>query len=132
MNTYIARCLCVSVVCLHSGEPFNCDNILRIVRGVKDWWSEGDNRCRGGGLGYWLAVSPVIIDRIRNNYVDPEVQQQKLIETWMQLDVFPSWHRLSRAVQRVGETQLASAMTTYELPPPGMCIPRWPPYGLVI
>ena len=102
-----------------------------MVRGVEDWWSEGDDYCRGGGLGYWLAVSSVIRDRIRNNYVDPDVQQRKLMEAWMQLDVFPSWHRLSRAVQRVGETQLASTMTTYEQPPPGMYIPSWAPSGLV-
>ena len=127
----MTSCLCVSVVCLHSGVPFNCDNILRTVRGVKDWWSKGDLDCIGGGLGYWLAVSSVIIDRIQKNYVDPDMQQQKLIEAWMQLDVFPSWHRLSRAVQRVGETQLASTMTTYEQPPSGMYIPSWAPSELV-
>ena len=109
-------------MCLHSGVPFNCDNILKMVRGVKDWWSEGHRKCVGGGLGYWLAVSSVTIDQIRNNYVDPDKQQRKLVEAWMQLDVFPSWHRLSRAVQRVGDTELASSMTTYEQPPPGMYI----------
>ena len=127
----MTSCLCVSVVCLHSGVPFNCDNILRMVRGVKDWWSEGDQYCRGGGLGYWLAVSSVIIARIQRNYVDPDMQQRKLIEVWMQLDVFPSWHRLSRAVQRVGKTQLASTMTTYEQPLLGMYIPSWATSGLV-
>ena len=99
---------------------------------MKDWWSEGDRQCVGGGLGYWLAVPSVIIDQIRNDYVDPDVQQCKLMEAWMQLDVFPSWHRHSRAVQRVGETQLASTMTTYEQSPPGMYIPCWVPSGLVV
>ena len=89
---------------------------------MKDWWSKGDFWCREGGLGYWLAVSTVIIDRIQSQYVDRDVQQRKLLEAWMQLDVFPSWHRLSRAVQRVGETQLASDMTTYDQPPPGTCM----------
>ena len=105
---------------LHSGVLFNCDNILGTVKGVEDWWSEGDGFCRGGGLGYWLTVSSVKRDLIQREYADPDVQKQKLIEFWLELDAFASWHRLSRAVKCVGQTQLASLITTYEQPPTGI------------
>ena len=104
---------------LHSGVLFNCDNILGTVKGVEDWWSEEDLVCKGGGLGYWLAVSSVKRNLIQREYADPDVQKQKLIEFWLELDAFASWHRLSRAVKRVGQTQLASLITTYEQPPTG-------------
>ena len=102
-----------------AGVLFNPDNILGTVRGVEDWWSEGSVVCVGGGLGYWLAVSSVKRGIIQRNYSDPDVQKMKLIECWIKLDEYASWHRLSRAVWRVGQTQLASLITTYEQPPAG-------------
>ena len=108
------------VVCLHSaGALFNPHNIVGTVKGVEDWWSEGDGYCIGGGLGYWLAVSSVKRDVIQKENSDTNVQKMKLIECWMDLDACASWHRLSRAVQRVGRTQLASFITTYKQPPTG-------------
>ena len=107
-------------MCLHSaGVLFNPHNIVGTVKGVEDWWSEGDYNCRGGGLGYWLAVSSVKRDLIRKENSDPDMQKMKLIEHWMDVDAYASWHRLSRAVQRVGQTQLASVITIYEQPPTG-------------
>ena len=108
------------VVFLHSGVLFNPENILGTVKGVEDWWSEGDVFCKGGGLGYWLSVSSVRRALRQKEYGDPDVQKMKLIECWMELDAYASWHRLSRAVQRVGQTQLASIITTYEQPPTGI------------
>ena len=108
------------VVCLDSaGVLFNCDNIVGTVKGVEDWWSEGDFYRGGGGLGYWLAVSSVKRDLIQRQYSDPDMQKTKVIECWLDVDGYASWHRLSRAVQRVGQTQLASLITTYEQPPTG-------------
>ena len=108
------------VVCVHSaGVLFNPHNIVGTVKGVEDWWSEEDEYCMGGGLGYWLTVSSVKRDLIQKENSDPDVQKMKLIECWMDLDAYASWHRLSRAVWRVGQTQLASLITTYEQPPTG-------------
>ena len=90
-----------------SGVLFNADNVLETVKGVEDWWSEGDEDCVGGGLGYWLAVSSGKRGLIQRENADPDVQKRKLIECWREHD-FASWHWLSRAVQRVGLTQLAS------------------------
>ena len=104
-----------------SGVLFNTDNVLETVKGVEDWWSEGSRRCRGGGLGYWLAVSSEKRDLIQRENADPNVQKRKLIECWREYD-FASWHWLSRAVQRVGLTQLASLITTYQHPLTGTCI----------
>ena len=88
---------------------------------MKDWWSEGDAWCTGGGLGYWLAVSSVTRYLILKEFSDPDVRKKKLIECWLDLDGYASWHRLSRAVRRVGHTLLASLITTYiyEQPPTG-------------
>ena len=75
--------------------------------------------CVGGGLGYWLAVSSVERGIIRRSDFDPDVQKMKLIECWKNLDPYASWHRLSRAVQRVRQMQLA---TTYEQQPGGIMV----------
>ena len=88
----------------------NRDNILVNVKDVNDWWSEGDEECRGGGLGYWLAISSVMRQHIQNKYADPIKQKEKLIDLWLELDVFTSWHWLNRAVQRVGHTQMDSTL----------------------
>ena len=102
-----------------SGVLFNADNVLETVKGVEDWWSEGGYYCRGGGLGYWLAVSSEKRGLIQRENADPDVQKRKLIECWREHD-FASWHWLSRAVQRVGLTQLASLITTYQHPLTGI------------
>ena len=111
--------MCCVVFLDSAGVLFNPDNILGTVKGVEDWWSEGDGWCVGGGLGYWLAVPSVKRRQIQNEYSVPDVQKLKLIETWIEMDGYASWHRLSRAVQRVGQTQLASLITSYEDPPTG-------------
>ena len=89
------------------------------MKGVEDWWSEGDHWCRGGGLGYWLAVSEQKRKEIQEEYGDPDEQKMKLIECWMD-HVFASWQWLSRAVGRVGQTQLASLISSYSQPTTGM------------
>ena len=78
--------------------------------------------CVGGGLGYWLAVSSVKRGTIQRSDSDPDVQKKKLIECWLDLDTCASWHRLSRAVRRVGQMQLASLITAYEQQPGGIII----------
>ena len=102
-----------------SGILFNPHNVLETVKGVEDWWSQADEECRGGGLGYWLAVSVQKRREIQESYGDPEEQKMKLIECWM-AHVFASWQWLSRAVQRVGQTQLASLISSYDTPTTGM------------
>ena len=98
-----------------SGVLFNPHNVLETVKGVEDWWSEEDR----GGLGYWLAVSVRKRREIQESYGDPEEQKMKLIECWM-AHIFASWRWLSRAVQRVGQTQLASLISSYDTPTTGM------------
>ena len=75
---------------------------------------------QGRRVGLLAGLSSVKRDLIRKENSDPDVQKMKLIECWMELDAYASWHRLSRAVQRVGQTQLASLITIYEQPPTGM------------
>ena len=104
-----------------SGVLFNTGNVLETVKGVEDWWSKGDEDCVGGGLGYWLAVSSEKRGLIQRENADPDVQKRKLIECWREHD-FASWHWLSRAIQRVGLTQLASLITTYQHPLTGTCM----------
>ena len=127
-HTHLQYCLCpcnMYVLRFHvsmfhdSGVLFNTDNVLETVKGVEDWWSEGDGLCRGGGLGYWLAVSSEKRGLIQRENADPDVQKRKLIECWREHD-FASWHWLSCAVQRVGLTQLASLITTYQHPLTGI------------
>ena len=98
---------------LETGVLFNPDNVLETVKGVEDWWSEGDRLCRRGGLGYWLAISLEIRRQLQDKYADPDVQKVKLIECWMEHD-FASWQWLRRAVQRVGHSYLASLITSYQ------------------
>ncbi|CAI8052833.1 hypothetical protein GBAR_LOCUS28913 [Geodia barretti] len=98
---------------------FNPYNVLETVKGVDDWWSEGDYLCRGGGLGYWLAVSEQRRQEIEKQYDDPDEQKMKLIECWM-THIFASWQWLSRAVGRVGQTQLAPLISSYDQPTTGM------------
>ena len=86
---------------------------------MDDWWSEGDDECRGGGLGYWLAISFIQRELVQREHADPDMQKLKLIDLWLQLHAFASWHWLSRALQRVGHTQLATLIATYEQPPTG-------------
>ena len=78
--------------------------------------------CVGGGLGYWLAVSSVKRSTIQRSDSDPDVQKRKLIECWLDLDTYASWHRLSHAVRRVGQMQLASLITAYEQQPGGIIL----------
>ena len=104
-----------------SGVQFTPHNVLERVRVVEDWWSKGDDYCIGGGLAYWLAVSSARQSLIKERHTDPDEQKMKLIECWMELDGYASWHRLSRALWRVGQTELASLVVTYEQPPTGTC-----------
>ena len=94
---------------------FNPHNVLETVKGVEDWWSEGGHYGRRGGLGYWLAVSEQKRKEIQEEYGDPDEQKMKLIECWMG-HVFASWQWLSRAVGRVGQTELASLISSYSHP----------------
>ncbi|CAI8029191.1 hypothetical protein GBAR_LOCUS16591 [Geodia barretti] len=98
---------------------FNPYNVLEAVKGVEDWWSEGDYWCRRGGLGYWLAVSEEKRREIQQQYGDPDEQKMKLIECWM-THVFASWQWLSRAVGSMGQTQLAPLISSYYQPTTGM------------
>ena len=85
-----------------------------------DWWSEGRLYCTGGGLGYWLAVSKAKREEIRQLHRDdPVKQQEELIAFWFALNSFLTWARVSRAVQRVGQTELASLISTYGQQPTG-------------
>ena len=93
----------------------NPQNVLETVKGVGDWCSEGGHYGRTGGLGYWLAVSEQKRREIQQQYGDPDEQKMKLIECWM-THVFASWQWLSRAVGRVGQTQLASLISSYDQP----------------
>ena len=106
---------CVSA----SGPVFNRGNVLQAVEGVGDWWSEGDRWCRGGGLGYWLAVSKAKREEICQLHDDPVKQREELIAFLFAVNSFLSWARVSRAVQRVGQTELASHISTYGQPPTG-------------
>ena len=102
-----------------AGVLLNPHNVLETVKGVEDWWSEGDYLCREGGLGYWLAVSEQKRKEIQEEYGDADEQKLKLIECWMD-HVFASWQWLNRAVGRVGQTQLASLISSYSQPTTGM------------
>ena len=118
----MTTCLCVCLLCCvsASGPVFNRGNVLQAVEGVGDWWSEGDPYCRGGGLGYWLAVSKAKREEIRQLHRDDSVkQQEELIAFLFSVNSFLSWLRVSRAVQRVGEIELASLISTYGQPPTG-------------
>ena len=118
MNT----CLCVCLLCCvsASGPVFNRGNVLQAVEGVEDWWSEGDYHCRGGGLGYWLAVSKAKREEVRQLHRDDPVKQREaLIAFWFAVNSFLTWVRVSRAVQRVGQTEMASLISTYGQPPTG-------------
>ena len=92
---------------LIAGIPISSDSVFHKVKRVDDWWSEGDGACRGGGLGYWLAVSPSDRRRILREFNDHQ-QKVKLIEFWLEMDTIPSWHWLRRALIRVGHPKLAS------------------------
>ena len=121
----MTTCLCVCLLCCvsASGPVFNRGNVLQAVEGVGDWWSEGDHHCRGGGLGYWLAVSEDKRRAIRQLHRnDPVKQREALIAFLFSVNSFLSWLRVSRAVQRVGEIELASLISTYGQPPTGMYI----------
>ena len=113
--------LCVCLLCcvFASGPVFNRGNVLQTVEGVGDWWSVGDYYCRGGGLGYWLAVSEAKRKEIRQLHDDPVKQREALIAFCFAVNSFLTWARVSRAVQRVGEIELASLISTYGQPPTG-------------
>ena len=117
----MTTCLCVCLLCCvsTSGPVFNRGNVLQAVDGVGDWWSEGDEDCVGGGLGYWLAMSEAKREEIRQLHDDPVKQREALIAFWFTVNSFLSWLRVSRAVQRVGEIELASLISTYGHPPTG-------------
>ena len=118
----VTTCLCVCLLCCvsASGPVFNRSNVLRAVEGVGDWWSEGDYRCRGGGLGYWLAVSKAKGEEILELHRDEPVKQREaLIAFWFAVNRFLTWERVCRAVQHVGHTGLASLISTYGQPPTG-------------
>ena len=119
----MTTCLCVCLLCCvsASGPVFNRGNVLQTVEGVGDWWSEGDEYCMGGGLGYWLAVSEAKRREIRQLHDDPVKQREALIAFCFAVTVnsFLTWARMSRAVQRVGEIELASLISTYGQPPTG-------------
>ena len=118
----MTTCLCVCLLCCvsASGPVFNRGNVLQAVEGVGDWWSEGDEYCIGGGLGYWLAVSEAKREEIRQIYRDDPVKQREaLIAFCFAVNSFLTWARVSRAVQRVGEIELASLISTYGQPPTG-------------
>ena len=107
---------CVSA----SGPVFNRGNVMQAVEGVGDWWSEESYGCVGGGLGYWLAVSKAKREEIcQLHHDDPVKQQEELIAFWFTVNSFLSWLRVSRAVHRVGHTELASLISTYGQPPTG-------------
>ena len=118
----MTTCLCVCLLCCvsASGQVFNRGNVLLAVEGVGDWWSEGGYRCEGGGLGYWLAVSKAKREEIRQLYRDdPVKQREQLITFYFSVNSFLTWVRVSRAVQRVGEIELAALISTYGQPPTG-------------
>ena len=118
----MTTCLCVCLLCCvsASGPVFNRGNVLQAVEGVGDWWSEMDYMGGGGGLGYWLAVSKAKREEIRQLHRDdPVKQQEELIAFLFSVNSFLSWLRVSRAVQRVGEIELASLISTYGQPPTG-------------
>ena len=117
----MTTCLCVCLSCCvsTSGPVFNRGNVLQAVEGVGDWWSEGDVLCRGGGLGYWLAVSEAKREEIHQLHDDPVKQREALIAFCFAVNSFLTWARVSRAVQRVGEIELASLISTYGQPPTG-------------
>ena len=117
----MTTCLCVCLLCCvsASGPVFNRGNVLQAVEGVGDWWSEGDWACVGGGLGYWLAVSEAKREEIRQLHDDPVKQREALIAFCFAVNSFLTWARVSRAVQRVGEIELASLISTYGQPPTG-------------
>lgn len=98
----------------------NLHHALETVKGVEDWWSEGDHYGRRGGLGYWLAVSLQKRHEIQEQYRDPNEQKVKVMECWM-THMFASWQWLSRAVQRLGQTQLASLISSYHQSHRRMC-----------
>ena len=121
----MTTCLCVCLLCCisASGPVFNHGNVLQALEGVGDWWSEGDDLCKGGGLGYWLAVSEAKREELRQLYRDdPVKQREELIAFCFAVNSFLSWLRVSRAVQRVGEIELASLISTYGQPPTGTYI----------
>ena len=112
----MTTCLCVCLLCCvsASGPVFNRGNVLQAVEGVGDWWGRR-------GLGYWLAVSNAKREEIRQLHRDdPVTQREELIAFWFAINSFLSWLRVSRAVQRVGETELASLISTYGQTPTGM------------
>ena len=117
----MTTCLCVCLLCCvsASGPVFNRGNVLQAVEGVGDWWSEGKDWCVGGGLGYWLAVSEAKREEIRQLHDDPVKQREALIAFCFAVTSFLTWARVSRAVQRVGEIELASLISTYGQPPTG-------------
>ena len=118
----MTTCLCVCLLCCvsASGPVFNHGNVLQAVEGVGDWWSEGNSWCIGGGLGYWLGVSRTKREEIRQLHRDDPVKQRKaLIAFLFAVNSFLTWVRVSRAVQRVGQTELASVISTYGQPPTG-------------
>ena len=107
--------MCVCVLCCFSasGPVFNRGNVLQAVEGVGDWWGRN-------GLGYWLAVSSAKREEIcRLHRDDPVKQREALITFWFAVNSFLTWARVSRAVQRVGEIELASLISTYGQPPTG-------------
>ena len=114
----MTTCLCVCLLCCvsASGPVFNRGNVLQAVEGVGDWWSEGETWCVGGGLGYWLAVSEAKREEIRQLHDDPVKQREALIAFYFAVNNFLTWARVSRAVQRVGEIELASLISTYGQP----------------
>ena len=94
----VTTCLCVCLLCCvsASGPVFNRSNVLQAVEGVGDWWSEGDYRCRGGGLGYWLAVSKAKGEEILELHRDEPVKQREaLIAFWFAVNRFLTWERVS-------------------------------------
>ena len=119
----MTTCLCVCLLCCvsASGPVFNRGNVLQAMEGVGDWWSEGGRDGVGGGLGYWLAVSRNKRNEIRQLHrEDPVKQREALIAFWFAVNSFLTWARVSRAVQRVGQTELASLISTYGQPPTGI------------
>ena len=95
---------------------------------VKTWWT----RHRPLSLADCLYIPESKRDELRHNFPDEMEQKKQMIVYWINTDPLASWRRLIRALDRMGETELANFIRSNAEPLAGIVIPIYIIYYLHI
>ena len=82
------------------GVPLTPSNVMGAVEEVMTWWGMW-------GLAGWLRIPQSKQDEIEYNFPEVMEQNKQMISYWINTDPLAGWRRLIRALDWMGETQLA-------------------------